>query len=93
MILGSGVRLRTFGRNHDTAIPDFQINEDRIAFKSNMKYLGVQIDAQLSWKEHITVAPSKISRGAGMLKYATDFFDVSPSTFEPWSLRRKWGVP
>ena len=33
MILGSGVRLRTLGRNDDTASPDFQINEDRIALK------------------------------------------------------------
>ena len=61
MILGSGVRLRSLGRNDDTVSPDFQINEDRIAFKSNVKYLGVKIDSQLSWKEHITVALSKIS--------------------------------
>ena len=60
MILGSGARLRSLGRNDDTASSDFQINEDRIAFKSNVKYLGVQIDSQLSWKEHITVALSKI---------------------------------
>ena len=56
--LVSGVRLRSLGRNEDTASPDFRINEDRIAFKSSMKYLGVQIDSQLSWKEHITVVQS-----------------------------------
>ena len=33
MILGSGVRLWSLGRNDDTVSPDFQINEDRIAFK------------------------------------------------------------
>ena len=44
-ILGSEVRLRSLGRNDDTACPDFQINVDRIAFKSNVKYLGVQIDS------------------------------------------------
>ena len=76
MILGSGVRLRSLGRNDDTASPDFQINEDRIAFKSNVKYLGVQIDSQLSWKEHITVALSKISRGVGMLKYSKKFLSL-----------------
>ena len=68
MILGSGVRLRSLGQNDDMASPDFQINEDRIAFKSNVKYLGVQIDSQLSWKEHITVTLSKISRGVGYSK-------------------------
>ena len=44
-ILGSEVRLWSLGRNDDTACPDFQINVDRIAFKSNVKYLGVQIDS------------------------------------------------
>ena len=34
MILGTGVRLRSLGLNDDTASPDFQINEDRIAYKS-----------------------------------------------------------
>ena len=76
MILGSGVRLRSLGRNDDTASPDFQINEDRIAFKSNVKYLGVQVDSQLSWKEHITVALSKISGGVGMLKYSKKFLSL-----------------
>ena len=76
MILGSGVRLRSVGRNNDTASPDFQINEDRIAFKSNVKYLGVRIDSELSWKEHMTVALSKISRGVGMLKYSKKFLSL-----------------
>ena len=74
MILG--VQLRSLGQNNDTASPDFQINEDRIAFKSNVKYLGVQIDSQLSWEEHITVALSKISRGVGMLKYSKKFLSL-----------------
>ena len=41
-----------------------------------MKYLGVQIDSQLSWKEHITVALSKISRGVGMQKYSKKFLSL-----------------
>ena len=73
MILGSGVRLRSLGFNDEMASPDFQINEDRIAYKSNLQYIGVQIDSQLSWKEHITVALSKISRGVGMLRYSKKF--------------------
>ena len=76
MILGSGVRLRSLGRNDDTASPDFQINQDRIAFKSNVNYLGVQIDSQLSWKEHITVVLNNISRGVGMLKYSKKFLSL-----------------
>ena len=68
--------MRSLGQNNDTASPDFQINKDRIAFKSNVKYLGVQLDSQLSWKEHITVALSKISRGVGMLKYSKKFLSL-----------------
>ena len=58
------------------ASPDFQINEDSIAYKSNVKFLGVQIDSQQSWKEHITVALSKILRGVGMLKYSKEFLSL-----------------
>ena len=58
------------------ASPNFQINEDRIAYKSNVEYLGVQIDSQLSWEENITVALSKISRGVGMLKYSKKFLSL-----------------
>ena len=74
MILGSGIRLRSLGLSNDTASPNFQINEDRIAYKSNVKYLGAQIDSQLSWKEHITVALSKISQG---VRNAAGFQEIS----------------
>ena len=40
---------------------------DRI--RSN-KYLGVQIDSELEWREHIASAIGKISRAIGILKYA-----------------------
>ena len=76
MIMGSGVRLQSLGLNDDMASPDFQINGDRIAYKRNVKYLDVQIDSQLSWKEHITVAISKISRGVGMLTYPKKFLSL-----------------
>ena len=76
MILGSGLRLRSLGPNDDTASPNFEINEDRIACKSNVKYLGVQIDSKPSWNEHIIVALSKISRGVRMLKYSKKFMSL-----------------
>ena len=37
------------------------------------KYLGVQIDSELKWREHITSAIGKISRAMGMLKYAKKY--------------------
>ena len=35
-----------------------------------IKYLGVNVDDSLSWKEHIKSVTSKVSRGMGMLKHA-----------------------
>ena len=37
------------------------------------KYLGVQIDNTLDWKEHIQTVSSKVSRGVGVLKHAKSF--------------------
>ena len=34
----------------DTASPEIRINGDRIAFKSNVKYLGIQIDCHFPTK-------------------------------------------
>ena len=40
------------------------------------KYLGVQIDPELRWREHITFAIDKISRAMGMLKYAKKYIPL-----------------
>ena len=41
------------------------------------KYLGVQIDQDLDWKEHIKYVASKVSKSIGFLKYAKS---LVPST-------------
>ena len=41
------------------------------------KYLGIQIDKTLSWKEHINIIASKSSRGIGMLRYAKRYVPLS----------------
>ena len=37
------------------------------------KYLGVQIDNSLNWKEHIKTVSTKVSRAIGFLKHAKTF--------------------
>ena len=37
----------------------------------NTKYLGVNIDSSLDWKDHIEVMSSKVSRAIGFLKHAS----------------------
>ena len=70
MILGTVPNLRRLDSNDSNSFPLFQINGNEIESTGNIKYLGVQIDPSLNWKEQINVAIGKISRGIGMLKYA-----------------------
>ena len=39
-------------------------------------YLGIQIDSELKWREHVTFAIGKISRAMGMLKYAKKYLPL-----------------
>ena len=47
---------------------EFKISEELIEQKISLKYLGIQINNQLKWKEH--VVSLKVSRAIGMIKYA-----------------------
>ena len=68
--------LRILDTNDSNSFPLFQINGDEIKSTGNIKYLRVQIDPSLNWKEQINVAIGKISRGIGMLKYSKRYLSV-----------------
>ena len=76
MILGTVPNLRRLDSNDSNSFPLFQINGDEIESTGNIKYLGVQIDPSLNWKEQINVAIGKMSRGIGMLKYAKRYLSL-----------------
>ena len=42
-----------------------------------VKYLGVQVDKSLDWKEQIKVISSKVSKALGLLKHAKTFLPES----------------
>ena len=42
-----------------------------------VKYLGVQVDKSLDWKEQIKVISSKVSKALGLLKHAKIFLPES----------------
>ena len=44
-----------------------------MALVEKTKYLGVQVDNSLDWKEHIKSVSTKVSRAVGLLKYAKRF--------------------
>ena len=50
-----------------------KIHVDELEVVQKAKYLGVQIDNSLDWKEHIKVTSSKVSKAVGFLRHAKPF--------------------
>ena len=50
-----------------------KIRVDKLEVVQKTKYLGVQIDNSLDWKEHIKVISSKVSKAVGFLRHAKLF--------------------
>ena len=72
MLIGTRNRLqdKSNGELHRT---NFNISDELIEQKTCVKYLGIQIDSQLKWKEHVESVSLKVSRAIGMIKYAKKF--------------------
>ena len=66
MLIGSGAKLKNIC-NSDSINPKFVIDDDVLPMINEAKYLGIQIDKTLNWREHINIIASEISRGIGML--------------------------
>ena len=49
------------------------IHEEHVEVICNSKYLGVQIDKNLTWKNQVKSVTEKASRRIGFLKYANHF--------------------
>ena len=52
---------------------EFRITGEFIQLKTCVKYLSIQIDNQLEWKEHAASVSLKVSRAIGTIKYAEKF--------------------
>ena len=63
--------------NGDGIRAKFVTDDEAVPIIDKAKYLGIQIDKALSWKEHINIIASKISRGIGMLRYAKRYVPLS----------------
>ena len=50
-----------------------KIRDNELEVVKKTKYLGVQIDRSLDWKEQIKAVSTKVSRAVGFLKYAKSF--------------------
>ena len=60
---------------------NLKIRDNELEVVQKTKYLGVQIDNSLDWKEHIKTVSSKVSRAIGFLKHAKSFLpEETPKT-------------
>ena len=50
-----------------------KIHVDELEVVQKTKYLGVQIDNSLDWKEHIEITSSNVSKAVGFLRLAKPF--------------------
>ena len=53
---------------------ELNIHDNELDVVQKTKYLGVQIDFSLDWKEQIKVVSAKVSRAIGFLKHAKKFY-------------------
>ena len=50
-----------------------KIRDNELEVVNKKKYLGLQIDCSLDWKEQIKAVPAKVPRAVGFLKHAKSF--------------------
>ena len=67
-------------KNNKHIYDDLIINNKVIDRVVSTKYLGVIIDAQLKFREHIAQIKGKIARGIGILCRAKKFFNIKTLT-------------
>ena len=70
MILGSTINLKKHHMDNRNSEINLHIKEDNLDRIGSNKYLGVQIDPELKWREHITFVIGKIARAMGIFTYA-----------------------
>ena len=58
-------------------LPTLKINSTEIKREQSLKFLGVIIDESLTWKEHIDILESKISKNIGVLYKASKLLNIS----------------
>jgi hypothetical protein len=55
---------------------NLKIHNNKMKEKKSVKYLGVIIDCNLNWKDHVFELCKKISKGIGILFKLRDFFSI-----------------
>ena len=59
--------------NLPLALPDLFINDVKIKRENSLKFVGVMINDNLTWKTHVELVENKISKSVGILFEASRF--------------------
>ena len=70
--IDSGSNIRRI-EGQTEARPSLSIGDQAIAMIADGKYLGLQIDSQLTWDKHINIIKTKANRSLGLIKYAKQY--------------------
>ena len=56
-------------------LPNLKINNNEIKRSSSIKFLGVLVDENLTWIDHITLVENKLSKNLGLLHKAKNYLN------------------
>ena len=56
-------------------LPNLKINSNEIKRSSSIKFLGVLVDENLTWIDHITLVENKLSKNLGLLHKAKNYLN------------------
>ena len=71
MLISTKAKLKALKSKNESL--RLKIHVDELEVVQKTKYLGVQIDHSLDWKEHIKITSSKVSKAVGFLRHAKPF--------------------
>ena len=75
MLIATKPKHRTL--NNAAEKLNLEIRGRELDVVKKIKYLGVQVDNSLDWKEHIKAVSSKVSRAIGFLKHARNILPMA----------------
>ena len=61
--------------NLSLQLPNLKINNNEIKRSSSIKFLGVLVDENLTWIDHITLVEKKLSKNLGLLHKAKNYLN------------------
>ena len=74
MIIGTNRKLHQ-SNSEELIQAYFKISGEAIEQKTSVKYIGVILDNQMKWKDHISLVSSKVSRAIGIKSNTKQFIE------------------